>query len=80
MRDGQSVIVQVSFDSNWRAYVNGRRVPVRRNKLGFMTIDAPPGTEEIRLEFPTPFSNKVGRVVTLASLLLVGGLLLRGRR
>jgi hypothetical protein len=80
VRDGQSVIVQVSFDSNWRAYVNGRRVPVRRNKLGFMTIDAPPGTEEIRLEFPTPFSNKVGRVVTLASLLLVGGLLLRGRR
>ena len=57
---GQSVFLQVSFDSNWRAYAGGERIPIRRNGLGLMTIDAPPGTQDIRLEFPMPFSNKVG--------------------
>ena len=79
VQEGQSVFVQVSFDANWRAYVDGKRVPIRRNKLGLMTIDAPPGTEEIRLEFPTPFSNVAGRVITAGSMLVVGLLLLRGR-
>jgi hypothetical protein len=80
VRDGQSVFVQVSFDSNWRAYVNGQRVPIRRNKLGFMTIDAPSGTEEIRLHFPTPFSNQVGRTLTVLTLFAIGGLVFLGRR
>jgi hypothetical protein len=79
VREGQSVFLQVSFDYNWRAYVNGQRVPIRRNKLGFMTIDAPAGTEEIRLEFPTPFSNKVGRIVTILSMLVLGALVFRRR-
>ena len=79
VKEGQSVFVQVSFDANWRAYVDGKRVPIRRNKLGLMTIDAPPGTEEIQLEFPTPLSNVAGRVITAGSMLVVGLLLLRGR-
>lgn len=74
VKEGQSVVVQVSFDSNWRAYVGDQRVPVRRNKLGLMTIDAPAGTQEIRLQFPTPFSNQVGRAVTLLTLLAIGWL------
>lgn len=81
VREGQSVFLQVSYDSNWRAYVEGRRrVPIRRNKLGFITIDAPPGTQEIRMEFPVPFSNVIGRIVALGSLLAVGVLLYQGRR
>ena len=79
VNEGQSVIVQVSFDPNWRAIVNGQRVPIRRNKLGFMTVDAPAGTREIQLRFPTPVSNIVGRVITLLSLMLVGALLIRRR-
>jgi hypothetical protein len=79
VKEGQSVFVQVSFDANWRAYVEGKRVAIRRNKLGFMTIDAPPGTEEVHLEFPTPFPNLVGRVITAGSMLIVGLLLFRGR-
>jgi uncharacterized membrane protein YfhO len=80
VKDGQSVFVQVSYDSNWRAYANGQRVPIRRNKLGLMTVDAPPGTQEIWLHFPTPFSNQVGRALTLLSLLVVGGLVYWDRR
>jgi hypothetical protein len=80
VEEGQSVFVQVSFDPAWRAYVDNRRVPILRNELGFMTIDAPAGTQEILLEFPTPLSNQVGRVVTLLSFLAIGGLLYRRSR
>jgi hypothetical protein len=80
VKEGESVFVQVSFDSNWRAYANGQRVPIRRNKLGFMTIDAPSGTDELRLHFPTPFSNQVGRTLTIGAMLALGALLYIGRR
>jgi hypothetical protein len=80
VQEGQSVVVQVSYDSNWRAYVHEQPVPIRRNKLGFMTVDTPAGTQEFRLEFPTPLSNQVGRLVTFMSLLMVGGLVYLGTR
>lgn len=80
VREGDAVVVQVSFDSNWRAYVNGQRAPTRRNKLGFITIDAPPGTKEIRLHFPTPLSNQIGRALTLLSILAIGALFYASKR
>jgi hypothetical protein len=80
VQEGQSVFLQVTFDSNWRAYVDGRRVPVRRNPLGFMTIDAPAGSQNIQLEFPMPFSNKIGYALLLMSFLVMGGLVYLGRR
>jgi hypothetical protein len=80
VQEGQSVVVQVSYDSNWRAYVHGQPAPIRRNKLGLMTVDTPAGTQEFRLEFPTPLSNQVGRLVTLMSLLMVAGLVYLGTR
>jgi uncharacterized membrane protein YfhO len=70
--------VQVSYDQNWRAYSGGRRLPIRNTKLGLILIDTPPGKHDIRLEFPTPFSNKVGRSVTVLSLLAVGALIYTG--
>jgi hypothetical protein len=76
--ENQSVLVQVSYDQNWRAYSGGRRLPIRNTKLGLILIDTPPGKHDIRLEFPTPFSNKVGRSVTVLSLLAVGALIYTG--
>jgi hypothetical protein len=83
VREGQSVLVQVSFDTNWRAYSGEARLPIRNTRLGLMLIDAPPGDHQIRLEFPAPFANKVGRMVTLISLLASAALIywgIRGRR
>jgi hypothetical protein len=77
--EGQSIFLQVSYDTNWRAYANGRRVPIRRNHLGFMTLDAPAGTQEIRLEFPLPFANKVGYALLFLSFFSIGGLVYLGR-
>jgi hypothetical protein len=77
---GQSVVVEVSYDPNWRAFVNRQPVPLRRNHLGFMTIDPPAGAEEIRLEFPTPVATKLGYAGLLLSFVTIGGLVYLGRR
>jgi hypothetical protein len=83
LEPGQSLLVQESYDPYWRAYSGGRRLEVRRNALGFMLIDAPPGNHDIRLAFETPMENLAGRVLTGISglvILILFGLGWRGRR
>jgi hypothetical protein len=80
VQEGQSVWIAESFDSNWRAYSGGQRLPIRMDKLGFMVIDAPPGDHDIRMEFPTPLSNIAGRLVTGLCILLAAGMIWYERR
>jgi hypothetical protein len=76
---GQSVLVQESYDTPWRARSEGRELSVRKDTMGFMLIDAPPGDREIELEFVTPLENQVGRVVTGFTLVGLAGLFWMGR-
>ncbi|MSV27905.1 MAG: hypothetical protein EXQ52_04055 [Bryobacterales bacterium] len=62
---GESLIVQESFDPEWRAVEGGRNLDVRPDVVGFMRIDAPPGEHRIRLYFPVPHWNRFGWAVTL---------------
>jgi len=78
--EGQSVLVQESFDTPWHARSGGRELAVRKDAMGFMVIDTPPGQLDVELTFETPLENKVGRVLTG---LTVAGLLVlvwAGRR
>jgi hypothetical protein len=77
---GQSVMVQETYDPAWQATAGGRTLPIRRDAMGFMLIDTPPGNQDIRLEFLTPLENRIGRMVTLATLLALLMLALFGRR
>jgi hypothetical protein len=62
-----SLTILESFDSSWRATANGRELPVIRDALGFMRIDAPPpGAREIHFQFSTPMQNQAGRLITTA--------------
>ena len=72
---GQSMVVQESWDPAWQAWDGGKQLPVRRDVMGFMVVDAPPGDREIRLAFATPLENRIGRIVTLVTLLVLVGLL-----
>jgi hypothetical protein len=45
-----------------------------------MTIDAPAGAQDIQLEFPMPFSNKIGYTLLLMSFFAIGGLVYLGRQ
>jgi uncharacterized membrane protein YfhO len=73
---GQSVVVQESWDPAWQAWDGGKQLPVRKDVMGFMVVDPPPGDREIRLAFVTPLENRVGRLATLATLALLLGLVL----
>jgi hypothetical protein len=77
---GQSILVQETWDPAWRATVDGHPLAVRKDPIGFMLVDPPPGDRVIRLEFAMPLENRVGWGLTAVSLLALAGLFLRGAR
>jgi hypothetical protein len=77
---GQSIVVQETYDPAWRAWSGDRELPLRKDAMDMMVIDAPPGDQQIRLAFMTPLENKVGRVLTVLSLLAMLALIAFGWR
>lgn len=78
--EGQSILVQESYDPAWHAWLDGKPLPVRKDVMGMMVVDSPPGDHEIALAFVTPLENRLGRAATLLTLIIVVGLLLLGFR
>jgi uncharacterized membrane protein YfhO len=72
---GQSIVVQESYDPAWHAWSGGKALPIRKDAMGFMAIDAPSGSQDITLAFVTPLENQAGRVLTAISGLAILGLL-----
>jgi hypothetical protein len=68
---GQSILVQESYDPAWQASVGGAPVAIRKDAMGFMVMDLPPGEQEVHLRFATPLENRAGFVVTLVTLLII---------
>jgi hypothetical protein len=69
---GQSLIVQVAYDSQWRAQSAGAELLIRKDALGQMLIETPPGRHDIELRFETPLENQIGKVIaTLTALILI---------
>ncbi|MBZ5610943.1 MAG: hypothetical protein LAP38_21985, partial [Acidobacteriia bacterium] len=77
---GEALLVQENYDPYWRAYVDGRRLAIKPDAIGYMLVDAPPGKHTVRLVFETPLELIAGRALTLATLALVVFLALRYRR
>ncbi len=80
LREGQALLVQESFDPEWRAVESGRNLPIRQDVVGFMRIDAPPGDHRIRLYFGTPLWNRIGQAVTFLTVLVLIVLIVRRPR
>lgn len=74
------LLVQISYDPAWAAYVDGQPVETRRDVLGLMLVEAPPGEPTVRLQFETPLENKVGGALTVLSLLAAAGMIVTGIR
>ena len=66
---GQSVLVEESYDPAWRAFDSSGSLPVTKTILGFMRVDPPPGSTGFTLVFDTPFENRVGGWVSLFTAL-----------
>jgi len=65
----QLLLVQQTYDPYWTAQVNGEPVPVLRDVMGQMLVEAPPGDVTVEMQFETPLENRVGGALTLLSLL-----------
>ena len=77
--EGQSVLVQETYDAAWHAYENGKALPIRRDRvMGFMLLDVPAGQHRIDMRFETPVENRVGQGLLVLSLLTAGVLIARG--
>ena len=68
VRTGESVVVQVSYDSGWVASTPAGPVKVSMVPSGLVRLDPPAGTQAIALEFPLPFAYQAGRAVTALTL------------
>jgi hypothetical protein len=77
---GQSIVVEVSYDRAWHAYLDGRPLEVRKDPLGQMLILTPPGEQDVLLRWEQPLENKIGSLLTALSLLGVVGLTVAGFR
>lgn len=71
---GQAVVVQVTYDPAWHAYVDGKALPVHRDAADFNVIDAPPGEHDIAFVFEMPLENRIGWALTVFSLMAVATL------
>ena len=76
---GEALLVQETYDPYWRAYIEGRSQPIRRDALGLMLLDQPPGNHTVRMVFETPLEDYVGRGLSLVTVALIAFLSLRGR-
>jgi hypothetical protein len=77
---GQSLLVQETWDPAWRASVDGKSLPVRKDQMGFMVVDPPPGGRTVRLEFSMPLENRVGWGLTGLTLIALALLAIRKER
>jgi uncharacterized membrane protein YfhO len=69
--EDQSILVQVTYDPAWHAYLDGRALPVHKDAVDFGVIDVPPGEHDIAYIFETPLENRIGWGMTLLSLAIV---------
>ena len=77
---GQSLLVQETWDPAFQATSAGQRLPVRKDPVGFMVVDPPPGDRDVRLEFVMPLENRLGWGVSALTLLALAVLAIRRER
>ncbi len=80
-RDGLLVISEQAYPG-WRAWLDGREVPLVRADVILQALVVPPGRHRVEIRFD-PLSVKIGLAMTLLTMLVSGGWLfwaLRTRR
>lgn len=74
---GQAVVALAAYDPGWRAYSGGAKLAVRKDAMGQILIDAPPGEHDLKLVFELPLENAVGRAISILTVLAMIALIVR---
>ena len=76
-KDKSELVFSVPYDNGWRAYVDDKRTEVRKACGDLIGITAGEGEHRVRFEYIPP-GRTLGYVLSLASLLALATLFLRG--
>lgn len=68
-----STSLAIGWSPGWRAWVDEIEIPTAKAADGRLSIDLPPGSHVIRLQFREPRTGGVGRVITALTVLLAVG-------
>jgi hypothetical protein len=77
--DAATLVVTRSWDAGWEARLDGARIPLRRCDLALMAVAVPAGEHRLGLVY-RPLAWRAGVAVSGASILVLAGLVLAGRR
>ena len=69
----QYLVVAENWNPDWKATIDGQAVPVLRGQYALISVVLPTAAREVVLEFGSAAYRR-GRLISLASLLLIGGL------
>ena len=72
--------VAVTWSPKWHARLDGRSVALDKNEQGVMALTVPQGTHRLVLTFGLDLWDRLGILLTLATVALGGGWLWRQRR
>lgn len=64
-----SLFITLPYDKGWKAYQDGKEIPIRQAQTGFMAVDVTKGTGKVQLIF-VPQGFYPGLWISLISLLL----------
>lgn len=76
--DSAYLFVSENYYPAWRATVDGREAPVVRAQFTLMAVPLPAGARSVELVFRST-TYRIGRIVTLATVLLVAGVVVAER-
>ena len=77
---GEALLVQETYDPNWRAYEGDRAQAIRADAVGHMLIVLPPGPHTIRMVFETPTEVAAGRAAGVVCLVLIAWIAIRPKK
>lgn len=76
---GNALVISENFYKGWRAYADGKELPVMRAAYNLIGVALPVGARTISVSFADP-RYSTGRIITLLALVLTGWVILTGWR
>ena len=73
------LVLTRSHDRGWEARLDGVEVPLRRADLALSAVLVPAGAHRLELAY-RPAAFRVGAALSVASLVVLAGLVLAGQR